>query len=650
MTKDVKKFLFHDAKNYNLFSIEASDQSISQSHLKTYCQKMGLSNINCGLAHILEVFPDAVFVLDCRHHLVFANRACLDLMGVVDQKSIMGKSYWRVFKNIQKGQNKVLSVGDQLFKFRYFDMFSEHSDDGFSVCFFSDITQEYQLNQKMKWSLNDFKNIYYQLKTPFLLIDDQKNIVSQNTQVVKLLGYQDDDVLGKNVSFFLTKKDNLRFICETKNKKNNALMIDTIRVDAIKKDGCVVPLELRLSSVHLEGKVNCWLIALHDITKEVKMTDNLAYRMEFEKVMSGISKVFANLQASDIDNGIAGAIKKIGQFSNVERAYVFLFSDDFLTMSNTHEWCDHRSPHCIDHQKSLSVKSYPWFMEQMKICETLYIPNIKKLPKECKKEKKEWLSRGIQSLLIVPIVMQNKRIGFVGFDSLGQQKPWTQYDISLLLMTSEMIGQALARKRDNQKKKAALDREKNTFILTIQSIAHMIEIRDPYTAGHQRRVSQLAVAMGKRLNLSESQLLGLRLGALIHDIGKICVPAEILSRPGKLQKCEFDMIKTHSLVGADIIKDVDFPWPVKEMILHHHERLDGSGYPRGLKEDKITFEAKIIAVSDVVEAMCSSRPYRGALGVDRALNEVVKNSGLLYDSNIVSICVDLFKKKKFQFK
>jgi len=183
---------------------------------------------------------------------------------------------------------------------------------------------------------------------------------------------------------------------------------------------------------------------------------------------------------------------------------------------------------------------------------------------------------------------------------------------------------------------------------TIQAIALTIEKRDPYTAGHQVRVSQLAAAIAGEMRLDADRLDGLRLGGMIHDIGKIYLPAEILSRPGRLSDAEFALIKTHSEVGSEIVANVEFPWPVAQLILQHHERLDGSGYPHGVRGDAMLLEARILAVADVVEAMASHRPYRAALGIDKALEEVGRGRGRLYDPDVVDVCVGLFKDKGYQ--
>lgn len=188
------------------------------------------------------------------------------------------------------------------------------------------------------------------------------------------------------------------------------------------------------------------------------------------------------------------------------------------------------------------------------------------------------------------------------------------------------------------------DRLKQAMEGTVQAMAFTIETRDPYTAGHQRRVTKLACALAEKLALPKDVIEGIRMAGDLHDIGKIYVPAEILSKPGKLSEAEYNIIKTHSQVGYDILKAIEFPWPIAEIVLQHHERLDGSGYPKGLHGNNILLEAKILAVSDVVEAMATHRPYRPALSIEDALEEISENKGKLYDLKVVNVCLKIFKE------
>jgi putative two-component system response regulator len=184
---------------------------------------------------------------------------------------------------------------------------------------------------------------------------------------------------------------------------------------------------------------------------------------------------------------------------------------------------------------------------------------------------------------------------------------------------------------------------------TISTITLMAEIRDPYTSGHQQRVADLACAIAKHMGFSKDNLRAVELAGILHDIGKIRVPTSVMNRPGRLLEIERELLKIHPEVGYNLLKRIPFKLPVAEIVYQHHERMDGSGYPRGLKDDQILLEARILAVADVTEAQSSYRPYRPALGIDVALAEISKNSGMLYDPKVVEVCLSLFKENLFNF-
>jgi len=205
------------------------------------------------------------------------------------------------------------------------------------------------------------------------------------------------------------------------------------------------------------------------------------------------------------------------------------------------------------------------------------------------------------------------------------------------------------RREAEERLRMSFEKIEKMLLSTVEAMAAIIEQRDPYTAGHQKRVAKLACAIAGELCLPPEIIEDINIGGMLHDLGKIYIPSEILSKPGKLSEIEFSMIKTHPQVGYDIIKKIDFPPVVAEMIWRHHERIDGSGYPDGLKGDAICIEAKCVAVSDVVEAMSSHRPYRSSPGLDQALEEIARNRGVLYDESVVDACLTLFRKKGFTF-
>jgi putative nucleotidyltransferase with HDIG domain len=185
---------------------------------------------------------------------------------------------------------------------------------------------------------------------------------------------------------------------------------------------------------------------------------------------------------------------------------------------------------------------------------------------------------------------------------------------------------------------------------TIQAIRAMGDTRDRYTAGHQQRVTELACAIAEAMALSSEQVQAVHVAGLLHDVGKIRLPTEILTKPGRLNEIEFAMIRTHPKAGYNILKSIEFPWPIAKTVLQHHERVNGTGYPDGVRGEEILMEARILAVADVVEAMSSHRPYRPALGLDKALDEITKNSGVLYDRRVVDACVRVFREGGFSFK
>lgn len=208
---------------------------------------------------------------------------------------------------------------------------------------------------------------------------------------------------------------------------------------------------------------------------------------------------------------------------------------------------------------------------------------------------------------------------------------------------------ATARVAAEKELEAGRERLRTALTGMVYALSRIVETRDPYTAGHQKGVGRLAAAIGAEMGLEPEQVRGLNLAGIVHDIGKVSVPAEILVKPSALSEFEFGLVRRHPQVGYDILKDIDFPWPIAKIILQHHERLDGSGYPFGLKGKDIILEARILAVADTVEAMASHRPYRPAVGVAAALAEVARYAGTLYDPEAVRVCLRLFHEKGFSF-
>ena len=252
--------------------------------------------------------------------------------------------------------------------------------------------------------------------------------------------------------------------------------------------------------------------------------------------------------------------------------------------------------------------------------------------------------------LLVPLKSKGRLIGMLFFGSKLPGEPYSTEDRQLLHKVSNEVAVSI----ENARLYENVQREHRKLQKTTEGIIHAlsltVESRDPYTARHQRRVTKLACAIAKEMSLPEWRIEAIRIAGLLHDVGKIAVPAEILSKPGKLSQYEFSIIKTHPEVGYEILKEIEFDWPVTQVILQHHERLDGSGYPAGLSGKDIILEARVLGVADVVEAMSSHRPYRPALGSDIALEEISKERDILYDPEVVDACLKLFTEKGFKFE
>jgi len=278
-----------------------------------------------------------------------------------------------------------------------------------------------------------------------------------------------------------------------------------------------------------------------------------------------------------------------------------------------------------------------------------------------------FLARGgteyVRSWIGVPLIASGRVVGFLAVDhrepgfydkESAEMAQAFASQVTIAIENARLYEEAqrelAERKRAEEELRQSFEKLRRALEGTVTTLVSVIEMRDPYTAGHQRRVTQLTCAIARDMGLPEEQIEGLRMAGLIHDIGKITIPAEILSNPGRLNDFQWGMIRAHPQIGYEILKTVEFPWPVAQIVLQHHERVDGSGYPQGLSDGDILMKARILAVADVVEAMASHRPYRPPRGLDKALEEISQNRGVLYDPEVVDVCLKLFTEKEFTFE
>jgi len=268
--------------------------------------------------------------------------------------------------------------------------------------------------------------------------------------------------------------------------------------------------------------------------------------------------------------------------------------------------------------------------------------------------RKEAEKRGYAASICLPLMLDNRVFGVLTIYS-GYADIFTKEEVKLL---EEMAGDLafgvktlrIRHERDMAQLqiKEQLAKLEANLEDTVEAISTIVELRDPYTAGHEHRVAELAATIAREMGLTDEQIKGTHLGGMVHDLGKIQVPAEILSTPRRLSEIEYKLVQYHPQAGYDILKDIDFPWPIAQMVLQHHERQDGSGYPQGLKGEAILLEARILCVADVVEAMASHRPYRAGLGIDRALAEIKRGRDTIYDPDVADACLKVFAEGKFK--
>jgi len=768
-----------------------------------------------------------------------------------------------------------------------------------------------------------------------------------NPAVIKTLGYSQEELFGKSPLELIHPDDISRIMKKLKEVLPKGEGRDELRY--CKKDGTYAWLEVSITILPRENDETAMIIISREVTDRKQAERALQHQVESLALLLEISKNFANIMVDNIDEMIDTTLKMIGQFDNNDRSYICIFSDEQYIISKVHEWCAEGIDAEVANIQGLPVSVLPWWNRKFQDFEHIYIPRMIDLPRTAEAEQENLPTPSAQSLIIVPIFLEDKIIGFMGFDSARQEKMWSKENIIILETVAQIIAKALRRKKsaqalratqnyyqtifentgaatmiieenmniamvneeyqrllgydkddligikwtdlipadgveamkeyhqmrqidpsavphkfktllldkqgkyrdglfavdiipgtnmsvatfvdftefnridralkaisavtvamihavneeellktvcqkivevggyslawvgyvrtdpqqkvqpmayaginnaylaklninlldpkrgqgptgtairtgipvvsrefkkddtfkpwlkdalrrgfkssmdiplmadnkafgvlsiyssdadvfDNEEQKLLLDMGNNLayainslqarlegnqtaqklekslekmqriLMQAVTSLGTALDIKDPYTAGHQKKVGRLAIAIAEEMGLSKDQIEGISVAGNLHDIGKIYVPSEILSKPGKLSDLEFAMIKTHCQAGYEIIKEIEFPWPVAEVLLQHHERMNGSGYPRGLAGDELLLEARIMAVADVVEAMASHRPYRPALGIDTALDEILSNRGILYDPDVVDACLLLFREKGFKLK
>jgi PAS domain S-box-containing protein/putative nucleotidyltransferase with HDIG domain len=613
----------------------------------------------------LDAISFPIFLHDKEFRILRCNKAYSQYVGI-PYSEIIGRIYYELFpKNdgplphctkaledpLSEGSEDYIKINDKLFHSKEFIIKEDQGIYLYSLHILEDITEQRQVEQALRESEEKFRSITSSAQDAILMMDNDGKISYWNEAAVKTFGYSENEAIGKHLHTLLAPE---RFLAahykgfeHFKHTGEGAAIGKTLELAALKKDGMEFPIELSLSIAMRNGQQYAIGI-IRDITARKKSELSLNRTTRALKTLSAGN--IALVRSND-ENDLLQTITNIIVEQAGYNLAVVVYAED------------NPEKNIIPVAAAgMKEENYTWATEitwdntqngQLPVSHairsgtTQVCHNI-----ACAIGFKQWkdsaLSEGYISNIALPLKNEGKTFGALCIYS-SEENAFDDEEIRLLEELANELAYGIINLRTR------ILHEQHTSLLqqsleqSIQTIAATVEARDPYTAGHQHRVSELAIAIAEEMNLNTKQIQGIHLASIIHDLGKIHIPAEILSKPGKLSNIEFMIIQTHPQEGYNILKNVKFPWPIADIILQHHEKLDGTGYPQGLKGDEILLEAKIICVADVVEAMSSHRPYRASLGIEPALEEIRRGQGSWYDTAVVDACLKLFDENRFTF-
>ncbi len=516
----------------------------------------------------------------------------------------------------------------------------------------ADITDRIKMEKIIKANLERFNGFFNSSSAGMALLDLYGRPVMLNSSICDFLGYSMQELMQMKLMDVVHPEE--KKVVENTYRKLAEGTINSYESERryIRKDGSVVWGRVSANRV-FDSVSNTHLVAavLKDITEIVSHVHRIERIQRILRTLAFINHSIVRI--SDERQLLMDVCRIIRDDALFEISLFVLKSDSkfqIITCSDKHnDFASELQKIIIDKDKNTPeiqtiIEEKPVIIND--IISSYYSDDWKHLNS----------SYNFHSTICLPVFVEKNQIGSLNIYSKEKNRFNDKEETNILHAIGDNIGYGITMIRLRQEEKQSAEKLEQSFIRlqnTIEgissAIAKMVETRDPYTAGHQIRVAQLSMAIAREMGLPDDVVQGLRFASILHDIGKANIPVEILVKPTKLTDDEFSIIKLHSLIGYEILSQIPFPWPVPQIVRQHHERLNGSGYPDGLKEKDILLEAKIIAVADVVEAMAYDRPYRPALGIDNALKEIRDKSDILFDRNVVDICIKLFKEKGFSF-
>jgi PAS domain S-box-containing protein/putative nucleotidyltransferase with HDIG domain len=463
-----------------------------------------------------------------------------------------------------------------------------------------DVTQRRKVEEDLRTSEEYFRALIENAWDAIAIVNAEGTMLYESPSSARILGYEPEEIVGKNLADFVRPEDIAAIAGTFRRLRTEPGSIVMVDAGFRHKDGHYIECEGTLQNFLHDPKINGVVANYRDVTDRRRAEEAIRSSEErFRNLVEATSDWVWEVDPNGVYTYASPNVREVMGYEVGEIIGKSIF--DYMPARESGRFSKVFRSHVAKREAFAFVES----------------PRIHKDGRV--------------------IILETSGVPFFGDDGC--------------LMGYRGIGRDITdRKKIEKDLENSLKKVEKTMEAAIQAISYTMETRDPYTTGHQRRVTQLACAIAKEMGIAPWQIDGIRVAGLLHDIGKIAVPTEILSKPGKLSDIEFSMIKAHPKVGFDILKNVEFEWPIARIVVQHHERLDGSGYPFGLRGKDILQESRILAVADVVEAMSSHRPYRPALGIDKALEELMRGDGTLYDSEVVRACAKVIKERGFKFQ
>ena len=565
---------------------------------------------------LVQTSPDAVTVTDLEGRITYVSRQTLELHGYRHEKELLRKSAFELISPVDRKRamiNLQKTLKEGRLKNMEYTLLKKDSTvftgelncavikdaEGRPKMFIAttrDITERKRAKEKIIESEERYKDLVEKAGVAILIDDREGKVKYCNRQYADMFGYSLEEMRKQNIRSVVHADDLEKVLKYHKNRIHGKKVPSRYECKAIKKDNSIIFIEVRAEALTDNGNIVGTRSYIWDITERKKVEEAvLASEEKFKTLFNSAGDA---IFITDLDGNILEVNQAACERLGFERKKI-------IDMS------------LADIDRPKKSVSLPVKIEELSHRGHIFF---------------ETAHKG-KNGTIIPIELSSRIIEYEG-------KP------AALSIARDITERKIA----EEERKQSFERLRRALEETVNALASAVEMRDPYTAGHQHRVTSLACAIAEEMGLPKERTEGIHLAGVIHDVGKIRVPAEILSWPGQLTEIDFNLIKTHPQVGYDILKRIELPHEVTKIMLQHHERLDGSGYPAGLKGDEILLEARILAVADVVEAMASHRPYRASLGIDRALEEISKNRGILYDPEVVDACLKLFNEKNFKFE